>query len=367
MYYRKNERVVDLDAIRGNMRAIRAAVGNDLQVMAVVKADAYGHGILQVSRAALEAGASFLGVALPEEGETLRKGGIDAPVLILGPATREGAGACVRYELTQTVCSPDMVGFIQEECLRQGRDASVHLKVDTGMNRIGVRNERELRAVLEALEHSPQVRLTGAFTHFADADGNDSSFTEKQLADFQKMAVLLPRNILLHASNSAAIARFPKARFQMVRAGIALYGCPPVPTDIPLRPAMRWTTAISYLKEIGRGDTVSYGRTFTADKLMRVATLPVGYGDGYHRALSGTGKVLIRSCYAPILGRVCMDQTVVDVTDIPEAALGDEAVLIGSQGDKTITADQLGAWAGTISYEVLLAPTARVPRRFIHE
>lgn len=366
MQYRKNERVVDLDAIRSNARAIKAAVGPGVKVMAVVKGDAYGHGMCETARAALSAGASFLGVATPDEGVALREAGITAPILVFGALTREAAQAAVEYELTQTVCRAEMIRWLQAECQRARREACVHLKVDTGMNRIGVKNEAEAHRVLEALDECPRVRLTGTYTHFADADGMDEGFTHQQVAAFEKISGLLPRDILRHAANSAATLRFPRLRFHMVRPGIALYGCPPVDTDIPLRQAMRWITEAVHVKEIQPGDTVSYGRTFTAEKPMRVATVSVGYGDGYHRMLSNRGKVLIGGQFAPILGRVCMDQTMVDVTDIPGAAPGSEVVLLGKQKENIITADDMGRWAGTISYEVLLAPTARVPRRFEH-
>ncbi len=367
MQYRKNERVVDVQAIRDNVRALMGAVGPDVKLMAVVKADAYGHGMIQVAKAALSAGASFLGVATPDEGVLLRENHIYAPILVFGALNRDGAGAAVRYGLTQTVCREDMVSWLQNECEKQSREAFVHLKVDTGMGRIGVRTEGEAQAVLEALGASPQVKLTGAYTHFANADGSEEKFTLDQLASFERITKLLPGNILRHAANSAAALRFPQARFDMVRPGIALYGCPPVKTDVPLRPAQRWVTEVIHVKEIGPGDTVSYGRTFTAERIMRVATLPVGYGDGYHCMLSNRGKVLIGGELAPILGRVCMDQTMVDVTHIPAAQPGAEAVLLGRQGNNEITADQMGQWAGTISYEVLLAPTARVPRRYEHD
>lgn len=367
MQYRKNERVVDLQAIRDNVRALKGAVGPNVKLMAVVKADAYGHGMIQVAKAALSAGASFLGVATPDEGVTLRENHITAPILVFGALSRDGAGAAVEYGLTQTVCRTDMVHWLARECERQQKEAYVHLKVDTGMGRIGVRTKREAQAVLDALSEFPQVKLTGAYTHFADADGSEEKFTLEQLASFEAITGILPSGILRHAANSAATLRYPKTHLDMVRPGIALYGCPPVKTSVPLRPAQRWVTEVIHVKEIGPGDTVSYGRTYTADQTMRVATLPVGYGDGYHRMLSNRGKVLIGGKFASIVGRVCMDQTMVDVTHIPEAQPGVEAVLLGRQGENEITADQVGQWAGTISYEMLLAPTMRVPRRYEHD
>jgi alanine racemase len=260
-----------------------------------------------------------------------------------------------------------MIEWLAQECCRQNKDAFVHLKVDTGMGRIGVRNKVEAQAVLKALQAAPQVKLTGAYTHFADADGSEEKFTMQQLAAFERITGMLPKGILRHTANSAATLRYPNTHFDMVRPGIALYGCPPVNTDVPFQPAQRWVTEVIHVKEIDPGDTVSYGRTFTAEKHMRVATLPVGYGDGYHRMLSNRGKVLIGGEFAKILGRVCMDQTMVDVTEIPAAVPGTEAVMLGRQGQNRITADQMGDWAGTISYEVLLAPTVRVIRRYEHD
>jgi alanine racemase len=305
-------------------------------------------------------------VATPDEGVALREAGITAPILVFGALTREAAQAAVEYTLTQTVCRAEMIFWLQTECQKKNREAYVHLKIDTGMNRIGVKNEAEARKVLDALHECPEVRLVGTYTHFADADGMDESFTRQQLAAFEKITGLLPKDILRHAANSAATLRFPKMHFDMVRPGIALYGYPPMKSSVLLRPAMRWITEVVHVKEIQPGDTVSYGRTFTAEVPMRVATVSVGYGDGYHRMLSNRGKMLVDGQFAPILGRVCMDQTMVDVTAIPGALPGSEVVLLGKQGDSVITADEMGEWAGTISYEVLLAPTARVPRRFEH-
>lgn len=364
--YRTLYRQVDLSTIRENMTAIRRAAPPGVEVMAVVKADAYGHGLLPVAKAVLAAGAGWLAVAIPEEGEALRRAGVTAPILVLGPLAPGEAEAVAALGLTATICSPEMVHALGNACRALKKEAQVHLKVDTGMSRIGIRTPAEKQAILTALEQEPQVRLTGAFTHFADADGDSDAFTRLQFQRFLTLTEDL--QVMRHCANSAALARFPEMSLQMVRAGIALYGCPPLPTAIPLRPAMRWITAIAFLKEIAPGDTVSYGRTFTAQTPLRVATLPVGYGDGYHRAVSGRGGyVLIAGRAAPILGRICMDQMMVDVTGIPEARIGSEAVLLGRQGEAEITADQLAGWAGTISYEVLLAPTSRVPRLYLHE
>ena len=235
------------------------------------------------------------------------------------------------------------------------------------MGRIGARNAAEVQDVLSALEDEPLVHLTGAFTHFADADGADAAFTQEQFQRFEALTALLPRGIVRHAANSAAIHRYAATHLDMVRMGISMYGYAPVPESLPLLPVMRWYTEVTYVKELSAGDTVSYGRTFRADKPMRVATVAVGYGDGYHRAISGRGAVLIGGKRAPILGRVCMDQLMADVTHIPGVKAGDQVVLLGEQGGERITAEELASWAGTISYEVLLAPTSRVPRVWLHE
>jgi len=364
--YRIHYRQVDLDAIRHNIRSIRAAVDPRARVMAVVKADAYGHGIIPVAKAALESGAAWLAVAIPEEGELLRQAGIEAPILVLGPVTPQACSGLVRNRLTAAVCHRDMIGWLAQACDEADLDAQVHLKVDTGMSRIGVRDASERDSILEVLKKYPRVHLTGAFTHFADADGETEAFTQQQFERF--LALTDGLDVMRHCANSAALDRFPHMALDMVRAGISLYGCPPYPTALSLKPAMKWVTAVSYVKTVNPGDTISYGRTFTADKPMQVATLPVGYGDGYHRAVSGHGGyVLIQGQPAPILGRVCMDQMMVDVTHLEDVKTGDEAVLLGRQGERVITADELASWAGTISYEILLAATGRVPRIYLNE
>lgn len=367
MQYRENYREIDLEALRHNVRLLRGTVAEGTRLMAVVKADAYGHGSVQVSRAALSAGAEALAVALVEEGETLRQAGIRAPILVLGATGPREARGGVACGLTLTVCDAAMVRRVGEACRDLDRTGRVHLKLDTGMGRIGARTEDEVRRVLDALAEYPQVRLEGVFTHFADADGRDEAFTREQFRRFQALAALLPPGITRHAANSAAIHRFAGMHLDMVRMGISMYGYPPVPTELPLRPVMRWRTEVTYVKDLLPGDTVSYGCAFRADRPMRVATVAVGYGDGYHRAASGRGAVLIGGRRAPILGRICMDQLMADVTDIPGVEPGDEAVLLGRQGEAFLSAEELAQWAGTISYEVLLAATGRVPRVWLHE
>ena len=364
---RRHQRTVDLAVLRENVRLIRGALPAGTALMAVVKADGYGHGMTQTARAAVEAGAQALAVALAEEGAALREAGLTVPVLVLGAAGPEELAEGVRHGLTMTVCTPEAVRQAQEAASSLDGEALVHLKLDTGMNRIGARTEAEVQSVLSALRESPRVRLTGAFTHFADADGDDPAYTRMQLMRFKALSALLPEGLTLHCANSAAIHRLPEAAFDMVRAGISMYGYPPVPTELPLRPCLRWTTTVTHVKEIGPGEAVSYGCTYTADRPLRVVTIACGYGDGYHRSASGKAEVILHGRRVPVIGRICMDQMMADVTEAPETRPGDEVVLIGRDGDAVITAEDVAAWAGTISYEVLLAATGRVPRVWLHD
>ena len=366
MNVRHQQRTVDLEVLRRNVRLLGQSLPEGTRLMAVVKADAYGHGMIQVAREALAAGASQLAVALVEEGAALRQAGVEAPVLVLGATSFEEALLGVKHGLTLTLCSAAMVREVEKAACAAGGEAQVHLKLDTGMSRIGARTEEDVRDVLAALAECPRVRLTGVFTHFAHADGDDMTFTRRQLERFRRLSALLPENVLRHCANSAAIHRLPEAAMDMVRAGISMYGYPPVETDMPLEPFMDWRTRVTYVKEITPGDTVSYGRTFTAEKPMRVATMACGYGDGYHRAASGKAEVIIRGKRVKVLGRICMDQMMADVTEVPGVAPGDVVTLMGRDGNERITAEDIAAWAGTISYEVLLAATGRVPREWIH-
>jgi len=359
-------RTIDLAALRENVRLIKASLPENTMLMAIVKADAYGHGILQTARNAMAAGADWLAVARTGEGAVLRNAGVHAPILVLGASSDTELTEGVAHDLTLTVCSAQKVRALQAEALRQGRTALMHLKLDTGMGRIGARSEEEIREILEALAQSPSVRMTGVFTHFADADGTDDEYTRMQLARFRQLLTLLPEGLIRHCANSAAIHRYPEAAMDMVRAGISMYGNPPVETDMPLRPVMDWRTAVTFVKDVQMGEKISYGCTFTADRSMRLATVACGYGDGYHRSASGKADVIIHGVRCPVVGRICMDQMMVDVTGIEGVKPGDEAMLMGSQGGEVITPDELGAWSGTIGYEVLLAATDRVYRLWVN-
>ncbi len=359
-------RTIDLEALRSNVRLLRRAIPEHTMLMAVVKADAYGHGIVQVAKNALHAGADWLAVARTDEGMVLRNAGVSAPILVLGAASGAEISDGVAHDLTLTVTDPLMVLSAQRHAGRLGKNALIHLKLDTGMGRIGIRTADEVKAVLQTMEKCPSVKMTGVFTHFADADGENPDYTLMQLDRFNELTSLLPKGVIRHCANSAAIHRYPEAAMDMVRAGISMYGYPPIPVELPLRPVMDWRSAVTYVKRIQPGDKVSYGCTFTADKPMTLATVACGYGDGYHRSASGRAQVIIRGRRCPVVGRICMDQMMADVSELSDVEPGDEAILIGREGDCSITAENLGAWSGTISYEVLLAATERVHRRWIN-
>ena len=356
-----NVRRISLGALKDNYTALRSCLPEGTKLIAVLKADAYGHGLLPAARALADAGADMFAVALADEGAALRESGLSLPVIVLGPATGESVRQAVRYGLIMTVCTPEAVEEIERACSACGCEAQVHVKLDTGMNRLGCRDEEELIAVLAAVLRSNHVRLTGAYTHFAAADGN-TDYTRIQLERFRRMASLLPPGVALHCANSAAIHSVPDAAFSMARAGISLYGYPPVKTDLPLRPCMTWETIVTHVKSVQAGEYIGYGCAFTAAEDMTVATVACGYGDGYHRAASGSAEVLIGGRRCRIIGRICMDQMMADVTGLAQVHAGDRVVLIGDMDGQRITAEDVAAWAGTIPYEILLGAPARVRR-----
>ena len=364
----RNKRIVNIKGIEENMRTICTSLPENVKAMAVVKADGYGHGAFQTAQAALRGGAFMLAVASVDEGSRLREEGILAPILVLGAVTEADVAEGVENGLTQTVCSPEMVRMCEKAAKENNKQTEVHLKIDTGMGRIGVRTEEERNAVLKALEESPHVKLSGVFTHFSDADdGEDGeAYTKEQYKRFIEMTKALPGEVIRHCCNSAAIHRHPEMYQDMVRAGISLYGYPPVETELPLKPCMRWNASVSYIKELPAGAFVSYGRTWQADRPVRAATITCGYGDGYHRCAAEKAYVLIHGKRAKILGRICMDQMIADVTDIPDVKTGDEVILIGRDGNEKITAENLAEWSGTISYEILLSVGSRVKREIVH-
>jgi alanine racemase len=357
---------VDLGALASNVRALRARAGR-ARLMAVVKADAYGHGAVPVARAALAAGAERLGTAIVEEALELRRAGIDAPVLVLGWTPPERTAEALAAGIELTVTRLEDGAAMAAAARRAGAQLSVHAKVDTGMSRLGFAAAGAADAVA-ALAALPGLRLAGVYTHFATADEADLGGARHQLQSFLEVlgrleasGVAVP---LRHAANTAAILRLPESHLDMVRAGIGLYGYVPSP-EVPragLSPVLSWRSRVALVKRLPPGSGVSYNHTYVTPAAETVATLPVGYADGFPRSLSGRGEVLVRGRRAPVRGRVCMDQIVVSVDAIPGVQVGDEVVLIGAQGCDVLTADDLAAAAGTISYEILCGIGRRVPR-----
>ncbi|MEN6594613.1 MAG: alanine racemase [Clostridiaceae bacterium] len=359
---------INLENIQHNIRFMRSRLKPETKYLAVVKANAYGHGMEQVARAALDCGAEYLGVAFAEEGVRLRDAGITAPVLLLGATDEAHMDVVIECGLIPTVFSLETIQCLQSHAKALHQTCRVHIKVDTGMNRLGFSNETEFLKALELLKQCPNLVLDGLFTHFAVSELPDPSFTLGQAERFRGFAALAREHgftPILHASNSAAAIHLPETQFDMVRGGIAMYGCHPAGhpvAGIDLRPGMRWHTAITHIKTIGANEGVSYGLKFVSPCEMRIGTLAVGYGDGYKRCLSGKADVLVRGKRAHQIGTICMDQMMIDLSNIPEAEVGDDVILIGSQGAEEITADELAEKAGTISYEILLSISDRVPR-----
>ncbi|MGE5483645.1 MAG: alanine racemase [Ignavibacteriales bacterium] len=352
---------VDLDAIGRNIQRFRRLTGDGVSIMAVVKANGYGHGAVEVARASLEAGAGWLGVAMLSEALELRRAKITAPILILGYTPEEQAESVVVHDLTQAVWTPSMAAAMLEAGRNVGKPARMHLKIDTGMSRIGARPGEELASVVRAIKGAGCHQVDGAFTHFPAAD-TDPAFTEHQFATFMgAIEQIRGQGVfpgILHCCNSAALLLYPRYHLDMVRPGIAVYGYPPVPAeglDVPLTLRAR----LSHVKQVSPGATVGYGRTFRATSEMVVGTVPVGYADGYRRQLSNSGEVSAMGVRAPIAGRVCMDQFMVDLSRIPGARAGDEIVLMGGPGP---SGEDIAALAGTIVNDVLTGLSPRLPR-----
>ncbi|HLC29804.1 MAG TPA: alanine racemase [Dehalococcoidia bacterium] len=360
---------VDLDAIAHNVRQVQRRIGPRSQVMGVVKANAYGHGAVAVARAALEAGATHLGVACVDEGAQLRKAGLKAPIVVLGYLPPWEATQAVQYSLTPTVTTQETALALARAAQEADTHVPVHVKVDTGMARFGL-PPQEVEGFVAFLQTLSGLSLEGLYTHFATADEADKTYTRQQYRAFLGVAERLPQALVRHVANSATVADLSDMSLDMVRPGIALYGCYPsnqVTRSLDLRPALSLKSRVARLSTLSPGDTVSYGRTWTADRASRIALIPCGYADGLPRLLSNRGAVLIRGRRAPIAGRVCMDQFMVDVTHIPDVEQHDEAVLIGRQGELEISVEEVAEQAQTISYEILCALSARVPRYYLRD
>ena len=369
---------INLDAIEGNFKAIKKHIGN-AKICCVVKADGYGHGAQKLAHLYSKLGAEHFAVSNIDEAVELRESGLTEPILVLGYTPAALAGKLSAYRISQAVYGYDYAKSLSESCQKAGVTVDVHIKIDTGMSRIGFMCQSfpEDNSSLDEIEEVSKMNglsIRGIMAHFSVSDeGEDGKkYTENQLKNFEyTVKALSDRGItfdIVHHANSGAVEYYPASYKSMVRAGIILYGLDPNPaleSCLELTPAMTLKSTIAYVKKLRKGSSVSYGRTFTADRDMVVATVPIGYADGYFRSLSARGYMAVNGRKCKILGRVCMDQTVIDVTDIENIKIGDEVVIFSDGNNNTPTASELATFAGTINYEIICAVSKRVPRVYI--
>jgi alanine racemase len=350
---------IDLAAIRRNLREIKRKIGPLVKVMVVVKADGYGHGMVEVSKAALKEGVDALAVDNLEEGVELREAGINTSILILGPLAQEEIEPLTYYHLCPTILDKGIAEEISRASRRNRKEVKVHINVDTGMGRLGVRWEKAL-SFIEEVGKMDGIKIEGVYTHFPSAEEKNKAFSHLQIQRFQSILKGLRGKgicpFLVHASNSAGVLNLPESYFNMVRPGLIVYGCYPsseVSHSITLKESMSLKCKMAFIKKVPAGASISYGRTYITPQTTSIAILPIGYADGYPYSLSNKAEVLIRGRRAPILGRVCMDQTIVDVGHIRGVKVGDEVVLWGNQEKERISVQEVSSWANTIPYELL--------------
>lgn len=363
---------VDLRAIRQNMINIRKKAGQRPKVMAVIKADGYGHGAAEIGQYIYDEADCF-GVATIEEAVELREAGIDKPILVLGYTSPSLYGQNLKYDVEQTVYTMEAAEKMSEEAVKSGRTARIHIALDTGMTRIGVSPDEKGLAFVQAVQRLPGISVVGLFSHLSCADMADKTYTREQLARFDFFVELLEKNHISipvkHVCNSAGIMEFDDHRYDMVRAGIILYGLYPSEEvrkeALELAPAMEWKTHVVNIMEPEMNRGISYGATYVTDHPCRIATISIGYADGYPRSLSNKGWVLIHGKKAPIVGRVCMDQTMVDITDIPDVKMEDVVTLIGRDGEERISVEDMADLSGSFNYEFVCDVGQRVKRIYL--
>jgi alanine racemase len=370
--YHRSAAVVDLACISHNLQAVREKAPGR-KIIAMVKANAYGHGLVRVAEHLAAEGVDYLGTAFVEEALELRKAGLTLPIITSGPFSKFQIGLFIENHIDLTIASVDALQYIREAAEFYNKRVNIHLKVDTGMMRIGIRYSNAHKLFAAALQAEKYLNIVSLFSHFATADHEDLGFAQLQLERFLEAARFFENeqrpSPFLQIANSAALLRMEESQLDMVRPGIMLYGYHPSSCSrhiARLQPALSLRAKIMYFKVVLAGSTVGYGRTWTAPQNCRVVTIPVGYGDGYPRGLFNKGQVLLRGERYPVVGSICMDQTMIGIGD-GEAYIGEEVQLIGCQGGEIITADDLAAQLGTISYEVLTNINARVPRIYINE
>jgi len=363
---------VDLDHFTANWMEMKRLIGPDVRILQVVKADAYGHGAIEISNVALKNGAAMLGVANADEGVQLRVSGITAPVLILSPSTTNEINEIIKYNLIPSVSDLDFARELQKKSKKSDVKMPIHIEVDTGMGRGGMMHQEAFKMLCEILE-LPDLHIDGIFTHLSSSESMDDYnrmqwLRFKELLDkLEKAAIHIP---MKHMANSGAVINYPEFHLDMVRPGLMSYGIYPSPetiTKTALAPVMSFKTRLILIKTFPKGYSIGYGRSYITDKPTKIATIPVGYGDGYGRILSNRGEALIRGIRAPVVGRISMDMCTVDVTDVPDCKIGDEVVLMGRQADECISADDLADKMSTNSYEILCALGKRAPRIFLHK
>jgi len=366
---------VDLDALAHNMREVKRLAAKGALVTAVIKADGYGHGAKKVAQTLLDNGADRFAIAVLDEGIELRRAGFKVPILVLGFTDKERAEEVVANDLEQAAYSWDLAEALSKEAVRQGKTVKVHIKIDTGMGRIGLQPNSDSVQLIKKISQLPNLAIEGIFTHFAVADTVDKLYTEGQYEKFNWICSELDKeNVKInirHCGNSATIIDLPNMHMNMVRAGIMLYGLKPsdeVMLDrLELKQVMSLKVRITHVKEIEAGQSVSYGRRFIAERKSKIASLPIGYADGYTRMLSGKAEALVKGKRVPVVGRICMDQCMIDVTGIENVSVGDEVVLFGKQEDGFIHIDELADKLGTINYEIVCMIGKRVPRVYIKD
>ncbi|MBM7704125.1 alanine racemase [Metabacillus iocasae] len=368
--YRDTWAEIDVNAIQYNMEQFRAYVTPSTQLMAVVKADGYGHGAIEAAKAAIAGGATYLGVALLDEAIELREAGIDTPILILGYTAPHAIERALEANVTLTVFDHEVADAIIEASQKQGKVANVHLKVDSGMSRVGVRTPNAAYELAAKIHVSSSVKLEGIFTHFAHADSTDFHYTKKQFSVFSSIVDFLKEKDIIipvkHCCNTAGTMNFKEMHLDMVRVGIGLYGLYPDESlknhSIVLKQAMSFKTSIAFVKEVEAGQPISYGCTYVPEHTSMIATLPVGYADGLSRLLSNKGYMMTKESKVPIVGRVCMDQTMIDVTNLEHAEVGEEVTIFGYDHHAFQSVDEVASLMGTINYEVVCLIGKRVPR-----
>ena len=377
-HHRRTRAEINLKAFKHNLQNLKTALGSKTEIMAIVKADAYGHGALPCAKTAIESGVGYLGAGVIEEGIELRKNGIKDPVLILGGIFADEVADLVHHNLSTILSTSHLAEALSREGKKQGKTVNIHIKIDTGMNRLGVYPE-DLLALTEKIGSLPNLKIEALSTHFSSADDEDLSITNQQIELFKKAlnkltnAGIIPS--LTHLSNTSAIFRFPESHSKMVRPGLILYGALPSPILNSVvqsfcknenlksfEPVMQWKSRIILLKSVQKGQALSYSRKYFTQKDSRIATIPIGYADGLSRRLSNNMEVLVKGKRVPQVGTICMDMSLIDVSEVPNVQIGDEVVIFGKQGEEVIQVEELAQKANTLPYEILCNVGKRVPR-----